>query len=78
MLDFHVWPWFERFPAWSEVNAFDPVPADKFPKLTTWTESMLNLPAVKAVVLTKDDHLGFMISYGTGNPIYDPVPQASL
>ena len=43
MLDFHMWPWFERVPYIDVL-----LPKDVLPKLHQWTLSMRELDAVKA------------------------------
>ncbi|XP_060067079.1 glutathione S-transferase omega-1-like [Ylistrum balloti] len=72
MLDFFVWPWFERMAVMvammSEVNPF---PAEKFPKLTAWVEVMKTLPAVKETMFDTTTHLIFLQSNAAGKPNYD-------
>jgi len=49
MLDYHIWPFFERMPAVSKLRGVDLLPADKFPKLSKWVETVKQLPAVKEI-----------------------------
>ena len=72
MIDLHIWPWVERFPAVKELTGVDSLPQDRFPKLKQWTEDMIGHPTVKAVYLTKEQHCRFFKSYLDGNPEYDP------
>jgi len=72
MLDYHIWPFFERMPSVKKLRGIDMLPADKFPKLSKWVENMLQLPAVKAVYHETDRHEAFMKSYlAGGTPEYD-------
>ena len=43
MLDFHMWPWFERVPYMDVL-----LPKESLPKLNQWAVSMRELDAVKA------------------------------
>jgi len=72
MVDYEIWPFFERFPAVQKVHGVDPLPGDKFPKLSKWVEAMKKLPAVKEVYHDPDRHAVFIKSYiGGGIPDYD-------
>jgi len=71
MIDFSIWPWFERLPLLSKT-APDTVPsASNFPKLFAWTQAMLEEPAVKATCFDLDTHLKFLLSSKAGKPNYD-------
>ncbi|KAK7574230.1 hypothetical protein V9T40_011421 [Parthenolecanium corni] len=53
MVDYLIWPWFERFPAISIVYGnIAKIPEDRFPTLTKWNHSMENDPHVKKHFLT--------------------------
>lgn len=73
MADFHFWPFFERFDAMAAVagDGLEILPAAKFPRLAAWKASMLDLDAVKRVLLPTELHRRFIVSYREGNPQYD-------
>jgi len=72
MLDYDIWPFFERMPAVKVLHGIDPLPADKFPKLFKWAEAMKQLPAVKEVYHDPDRHAAFIKTYIAGGvPDYD-------
>lgn len=62
MVDFHIWPWMERFPILQRVTTTDPLPKDRFPKLNSWVAAMKELPAVKESYLTPETHWAFVES----------------
>ncbi len=63
MVDFFIYPWFERFPAVRKVIPdWDPLPADVYPKLTAWIQAMQSVPAVQACALSTEMHEGFIRS----------------
>lgn len=70
MLDFFVWPWFERMSPLKTMN-IEMLPEEKFPNLNQWVARMRNLPAVKATLFDDQSHLIFMKSYSSGQPNYD-------
>ena len=71
MVDFHIWPWFERMPVLKDMTGYDLLPRDKFPKLIQWTKSMMELPAVKETYVGPKMHMEFFLSFMTGSPNYD-------
>ncbi|XP_033762218.1 glutathione S-transferase omega-1-like [Pecten maximus] len=72
MLDFFVWPWFERMAVLSKILPnTDPLPAEKFPNLTAWVEVMKSQRAVKETMFDIPTHLAFYQSYASGKPNYD-------
>jgi glutathione S-transferase len=71
MADFHLWPFFERFDAISELSGNDILPAAKFPQLTAWKSLMETLDAVKKTQLSTAAHKHFLVTYRGGNPDYD-------
>eukprot|EP00916_Digyalum_oweni_P011515 GHVL01019164.1.p1 GENE.GHVL01019164.1~~GHVL01019164.1.p1 ORF type:complete len:217 (-),score=13.71 GHVL01019164.1:1240-1890(-) len=71
MIDFMLWPWFERIGLLKSA-APDLLPsATKFPKLFAWTQAMLQEPAVKATLFDLDTHMIFVQSSKDGKPNYD-------
>jgi len=72
MLDYHIWPFFERMPAVLKLRGIELLPADKFPKLSKWVEAMKQLPAVKEIYHEPERHAAFLESSLTGGmPDYD-------
>jgi glutathione S-transferase len=65
MLDFMVWPWFERLPV------VYPLSADVHPNLTNWFNLMHKEPAVKETAFSKEIHLKFYEGYLNAKPVYD-------
>ena len=51
MLDYHIWPWFERLSttAFEKTHNIDLLPIDYFPRMTSWIADMWKTDAVKAV-----------------------------
>lgn len=72
MLDYMIWPWFERIDAFSIVapDKFV-VPADRYGKLNEWKEAMMEDDAVKITYITPEIHAEFINSFKTGNASYD-------
>jgi hypothetical protein len=69
MIDFMIWPWFERFPVLKQFKyELDP---NKYPKLNHWTENMKNLRAVKEIMISPDSNTRFFKSFSEGNIDYD-------
>ena len=64
MVDYHLWPWFERLAAKPELLA-------PYPKLKGWVSEMQKLPAVQATCFSPELHLKFIESYLNGSPDYD-------
>ena len=71
MVDYHIWPFYERIPAISEVTGVDLLPAASFPRITAWFDAMENLEAVKKCRLSNELHKHFITTYRAGNPQYD-------
>jgi len=71
MLDYEIWPFFERFPMLTKLHGVDPLPEDKFPKLSKWVEAMMQLPAVKQLYHDPDRYVAWSKSRDDGNPDYD-------
>ncbi|KAK3765718.1 hypothetical protein RRG08_026191 [Elysia crispata] len=73
MIDFLLWPHFERLPALTLLTSNSRITPDPhhLPRLAAWMEIMLQLPAVKAVLQNTNAHAHFFASFGTGSPDYD-------
>ncbi|ESO91070.1 hypothetical protein LOTGIDRAFT_191561 [Lottia gigantea] len=69
MVDFTVWPWFERFQLLEMVDF--KLDAANFPLILAYINRMYELPAVKATMFDKESHLTFVKSYQAGEPNYD-------
>ncbi|XP_039478846.1 glutathione S-transferase omega-1-like [Oreochromis aureus] len=66
MIDYMMWPWFERLEVFELQHCLDGTP-----ELKMWTERMLEDPAVKATIHSIDAHKAFFKSYVEGKPDYD-------
>ncbi|XP_026873429.1 glutathione S-transferase omega-1 isoform X1 [Electrophorus electricus] len=66
MIDYLIWPWFERLEAWQLNHCLD-----GFLELKKWVSCMLEDPAVKDIIHNTDTHKAFFNSYLDGNPNYD-------
>ncbi|KAK9300892.1 hypothetical protein QLX08_006594 [Tetragonisca angustula] len=72
MLDFMIWPWWER----SDVirvlygDQFS-IPRDKFKRLLKWRSAMKENPVVQASYLDTEVHAKYMRSRRAGTPQYD-------
>ena len=69
MVDYHLWPHFERFPVADQIASVHILPAAQFPKLTAWVATMLELPAVKATRFDPKTHVGFITPYLKGETV---------
>jgi glutathione S-transferase len=70
MVDFHFWPFFERFPLAEHVASVQLLPAAQFPKLNAWVAAMNEVPAVQATRTSPKIHIEFYKQYLDG---VDPV-----
>lgn len=66
MIDYMMWPWFERLEVLDLQQCLDSTP-----ELKKWTELMLEDPAVKASTHSTDTYKAFYKSYLDGKPDYD-------
>ena len=74
MVDYLIWPWFERFEMAERLaGGVQILPKDKFPKLNSWVVHMKEQPAVKAAMSSTDLHVKFGESLlkKDGIPDYD-------
>jgi len=74
MLDYMIWPWMERVPAFSIVTkGLVNNPLENFPKLAKWYTAMEKDEAVQESFLAPEIHAKFIHGYFNGNPEYDMV-----
>ncbi|KAJ8250346.1 hypothetical protein COCON_G00222680 [Conger conger] len=66
MVDYMIWPWFERIEGIGLKHLMDGTP-----ELKNWTECMLEDPSVKASMLNTETFKGFYKTYQDGKPDYD-------
>ncbi|MBN3297200.1 glutathione S-transferase omega-1 [Amia ocellicauda] len=66
MIDYMIWPWFERMESLSLQLCLDSIP-----ELKSWTERMLQDPSVKASIIDSDTYKAFYKTYIDGKPNYD-------
>lgn len=78
MVDYHIWPWYERIPALEEITQVEFLPQSQFPKLNRWIDAMLATPAVRDSWLPKSLHIDFFVSFATGTPDYDAGLPAAI
>jgi len=72
MLDFMIWPWMERLPAFPIITkGLISNPCEKFPKLTEWWADMEKDEAVQESFLAPEIHAKFVHGYFMGSPDYD-------
>jgi len=77
MLDYMIWPWFERLPVIKLFKAcqgfdFDGMKKEA-PLLESWRQAMKEDSAVKATFLSPQIHMKFIENYFGGKPNYDDV-----
>jgi glutathione S-transferase len=70
MVDYMLWPWFERFPLLSDAG-FEFNVDGKLPKLAAWIEAMEADEAVQKVKVPIEISKKFMETYRQGAPEYD-------
>lgn len=71
MLDFLIWPYFERWCLLESIGNYKPSP-DRFPKLYAWIARMFEQPAVKATMFSPTAHEIFTKKFLSGEvPDYD-------
>ena len=70
MVDYMLWPWFERFPLLSNAG-FEFNADGKFPKLAAWIDAMEADDAVQKVKVPIEISKKFMETYRQGAPEYD-------
>ena len=71
MVDYMIWPWFERFENLKSIapNCLD---EERFKKLNEWIKRMLELPAVKETLSNPENMLDFYkVSITNKEPYYD-------
>ncbi|XP_050429585.1 pyrimidodiazepine synthase-like [Adelges cooleyi] len=69
MIDYMIWPWFERFDSIEPVSkGLFIFPLDKFPKLEKWKNAMVAEEAVAAYHLPPDKHAQHFIYRKSGLP----------
>jgi hypothetical protein len=71
MVDFHLWPFYERVPAVNEIFGFDILPTASLPRLHAWIAAMETVDAVKQCRTPNELLRRFLVSYQAGEPQYD-------
>ncbi|XP_054274863.1 pyrimidodiazepine synthase-like [Macrosteles quadrilineatus] len=72
MVDYMIWPWFERMEMFKFLHGDKFVlPEDKLPKLTNWVASMKMDEAVKKYLVKPEVHAAFMRTHHSGTPDFD-------
>ncbi|KAL0970121.1 hypothetical protein UPYG_G00237450 [Umbra pygmaea] len=66
MIDYMIWPWFERLDMYGVKHCLD-----SSPDLKDWAERMSQDPAVRATMHPIESHKAFWNSYFDGKPDYD-------
>lgn len=62
MVDFMIWPWFERLPILKSAINFD-INAEKFPKMTAWVNRMQELPTIKKIWIKPESYIKYFSGY---------------
>ena len=70
MVDYMLWPWFERFSLLSD-RGFEFNTDGQFPKLASWIDAMEANEAVQSVKVPAEKTQQFMETYRQGAPEYD-------
>jgi hypothetical protein len=71
MVDFHLWPFYERIPAINDLHGIEVLSAASFPRLHAWMAAMETVDAVKQCRISDEMHKRFILSYASGDPQYD-------
>lgn len=71
MVDFMLWPWFERIPLMHLVMPGTEITFSDYPYLSTWIRHMYEEPAVKATMFDLDTHAYFLKTYREKRWDYD-------
>lgn len=71
MVDFMIWPWFERIGVISVVAPETDITEDRFPRLAAWMKRMYEIPAVINTYEKPEHHAHFFKTLREGNPEYD-------
>ncbi|KAJ8402752.1 hypothetical protein AAFF_G00364240 [Aldrovandia affinis] len=66
MIDYMIWPWFERMESLGLKHCMA-----GSPELKKWTEHMLGDPTIKATMVDSETYKGFYKTYTEGKPDYD-------
>uniref|UniRef100_A0A0B7B1M6 Glutathione S-transferase omega n=2 Tax=Arion vulgaris TaxID=1028688 RepID=A0A0B7B1M6_9EUPU len=71
LVDFLIWPHFERVPVVATVEPRVVINREKFPRLAAWFDAVSALPAVQSTSFDAKTHLQFLESSKSGKPNYD-------
>ncbi|XP_005105965.1 glutathione S-transferase omega-1-like [Aplysia californica] len=71
MIDFFIWPFFERLPGLAKRDERIAVNQTAFPRLAKWYSAMYAVPAVKAIAFDADTHAAFLKTVDEGTPNFD-------
>nr|XP_034196005.1 pyrimidodiazepine synthase-like isoform X2 [Osmia lignaria] len=78
MVDFMIWPWFERSDIIKVLRGDQfTIPRDRFKRLMEWKSAMKENPAVQCSYLDTEVHAKYIQSRQAGTPQYDFVVQAT-
>jgi len=69
MLDFHLWPWFERMPAIAKLTGHDIL--QPFPNLKAWCATMRETIPVKETCMSEELHMRFIMSHIARKPDFN-------
>ena len=71
MVDYYIWPWIERAGMITAHIGVDVINKEDNPKLLSWQQEMMEDPAVKATLISTENHMKFAKTYMQGEPDYD-------
>ena len=71
MLDFHMYPWFERMAAIKALSGYAMLPEGEFAGLSRWQSDVEALPCVRDTMYPTDWHMEFLVGLAQKKPNYD-------
>lgn len=71
MIDYMIWPWFERVEAITIAYNLKPLSHKRFSHIQQWMANMSHDGAVQSVMVRTEDHIGYLNSIKEQNPNYD-------
>ncbi|XP_005105950.1 glutathione S-transferase omega-1 [Aplysia californica] len=71
MVDFYIWPHFERLPIVARKDQRIAVNVTSFPRLARWYSAMYKVPAIKAMEVDPDTQEYFLKTVVAGAPDFD-------
>ncbi len=73
MIDYNLWPWFERFPILAELAPGATLKEERFPLLMAWCDKMRKDPVVSQALISVEDHARYTRLVREGARNYDLI-----